>query len=70
MSIVKVIELIGNSSQNWEEATKIAVKNAAKTIKNIQSVYVKEQSAVVSGENLTEFRVIVKVSYLVEDSNS
>lgn len=63
MSIFKVIEVIATSENSWEEATRNAVKNASKTIKNIKSVYVKEQKAMVSGENITEFRVILKITF-------
>lgn len=65
MSVIKVIEIMANSSESWEDATKKAVKHAAKTVKNIKSVYVKEQSAIVNGENITEFRVNVKISFEV-----
>jgi len=65
MSIVKVIEILANSTESWEDATKKAVKHAAKTVKNIKSVYVKEQSALVNGENITEFRVNLKISFEV-----
>ena len=63
MSVIKVIEILANSTESWEDATKKAVKHAAKTVKNIKSVYVKEQSALVNGENITEFRVNVKISF-------
>ncbi len=65
MAIIKVVELMSNSRKGWEDATQNAVKHAAKTIKNIKSVYVKEQTAVVSGENITEYRVNVKISFEV-----
>ena len=65
MAIIKVVELMSNSSKGWEDATQNAVKHAAKTIKNIKSVYVKEQTAVVSGENITEYRLNVKISFEV-----
>ncbi|MBE7640712.1 MULTISPECIES: dodecin family protein [Salegentibacter] len=65
MSIIKVIEILANSTESWEDATKKAVKHASKTVKNIKSVYVKEQSALVNGENITEFRVNVKISFVV-----
>ncbi|WP_037317423.1 dodecin family protein [Salegentibacter sp. Hel_I_6] len=65
MSIIKVIEVLANSTEGWEDATKKAVKHAAKTVKNIKSVYVKEQSAIVNGENITEFRVNVKITFEV-----
>lgn len=63
MSIFKVIEVIATSENSWEEATRNAVKSASKTIKNIKSVYVKEQKAMVTGENITEFRVILKITF-------
>lgn len=63
MSIFKVIEVIATSENSWEEATRNAVKNASKTIKNIKSVYVKEQKAMVTGENITEFRIILKITF-------
>lgn len=66
MSIIKVIEVIASSEKGWEEATKNAVKEASKTVKNIKSVYVKDQTAVVVGENVTEFRVILKISFEVQ----
>lgn len=63
MSIFKVIEVIATSENSWEEAARNAVKSASKTIKNIKSVYVKEQKAMVTGENITEFRVILKITF-------
>lgn len=68
MSVIKVVEILANSSTGWEDAAQNAVKHAAKTIKNIKSVYVKEQTAVVSGENITEYRVNLKISFEVSDS--
>lgn len=65
MSVIKVIELLANSKKSWEDAAQNAVTHAAKTIKNIKSVYVQEQTAVVTGENITEYRVNVKISFEV-----
>ncbi len=67
MAIVKVIEVMAVSTKSWEDAAKIAVKTAAKTINNIKSIYVKEQLAAVNGENITEYRVILKLSFVVLD---
>ena len=65
MPIIKVIEVMSTSSESWEDAAKNAVKHAAKTVKNIKSVYIKDQSARVQGENLTDYRVNVKISFEV-----
>ncbi|MBC9797800.1 dodecin family protein [Sinomicrobium weinanense] len=66
MAVLKVIELMSNSSESWEDATQKAVSQASKTIKNIKSVYVQDQSAMVSGDRVTEYRVNVKITFEVE----
>ncbi len=66
MAVLKVIEVLANSTESWEDATKNAVKEASKTVKNIRSVYIKEQSCLVDGENITNYRVNVKISFEVK----
>ena len=66
MAVLKVIEILSNSDKSWEDATKKAVREASKTVKNIKSVYVQEQSAMVDGNDVTEFRVNVKITFEVK----
>lgn len=66
MSVLKVIEVMASSPDSWEDAAAQAVAQAAKTLKGIRSVYVKEQSAVVTGDKISEYRVTVKISFSVE----
>jgi len=66
MAIMKVIEVMANSSESWEDASRNAVAQAAKTVKNIQSAYVREQSMVVNNNDVTEFRVNVKITFQVD----
>ena len=65
MSVMKVIEVLSNSDKSWEDATKKAVKEASKTVKNIKSAFVQSQSVVVNGDNVTEFRVNLKIAFEV-----
>ena len=65
MAVMKVIEILANSSKSWEDATKKAVKEASKSVKNIKSVFVQSQSAVVNGDEVTEFRVNLKITFEV-----
>jgi len=65
MAVLKVIEVLANSDNSWEDATRKAVKEASKTVKNIKSVYIKEQSAIVKGDDVTEFRVNLKLTFEV-----
>lgn len=63
---MKVIEVLSNSDKSWEDATKKAVKQASKSVKNIKSVFVQSQSAVVDGDDVIEFRVNLKVTFEVK----
>ena len=62
---MKVIEILANSEKSWEDATKKGVKHAAKSLKNIKSVFVQSQSAVVVDNDVTEFRVNLKITFEV-----
>ena len=66
MSVLKVIEVLSNSNKSREDATRKAVAQASKSVKNIKSVYVKEQSAIVIDDEITEFRVNVKLTFEVK----
>lgn len=66
MAILKVIEVLANSDKSWEDATKKAVAHASKSVKNIRSVYVNEQSATVNDGEVSEFRVNVKITFEVK----
>ncbi len=66
MAVLKVIEVLSNSDKSWEDATKKAVKEASKTLNNIRSVYVQDQSAIVNGDDVTEFRVNLKLTFEVK----
>jgi flavin-binding protein dodecin len=66
MAIVKIIELVGSSPKSWEDATKNALAEAAKTIKNIKSIYVKRCNAKVENNKIVEYRAVVKIAFVVE----
>lgn len=65
MSVLKVIEILANSSESWEDATQNAVAQAAKSVNKIRSVYVSEQSATVDNGKIAEYRVNVKITFEV-----
>jgi len=65
MAILKVIEVLANSNKGWEDAAKKAVEQASKSVKNIRSVYIKEQSATVKNGELDDYRVNVKITFEV-----
>jgi len=64
--VAKVIELIGSSPKGWDEAAQNAVKEAARTIRNIRGVYLKECTAKVKEDRIVEYRSVVKISFVVD----
>ena len=66
MAILKVIEELANSEKSWEDATKKAVEQASKSVKNIRSVYIQDQSASVKDGEVNDFRVNVKITFEVK----
>jgi hypothetical protein len=66
MTTVKIIELIGSSPNNWEDAVKNALAEAAKTVINIKSIYVKSCKARVENNKIVEYRAVVKIAFVVE----
>jgi dodecin len=70
MSIVKMVELSSQSPDSWEDATRQAVARAAQTLRNIRSVWVKEFEAVVENDQVTQFRVILKIAFQLDDGTS
>jgi flavin-binding protein dodecin len=67
MPIVKIIEVIGTSSNSFDEAADNAVTEAAKSVKNIQSVYVKEMQGKVEGNKIVSYGVNAKISFMVDN---
>ncbi|MDY0781282.1 dodecin family protein [Tenacibaculum sp. IB213877] len=66
MAVMKVIEVLANSDKSWEDATKKAVKQASKSVKNIKSAFVQSQSVVVNDDDVSEFRVNLKITFEVK----
>lgn len=68
MSVAKVIELMAESGESWEDAAREVVKEASKTVENIKSVYIKDMQAIVDGEKITKYRINAKVTFIVKDN--
>lgn len=65
--VLKTIEIMGESPESWEVAVKDVVKTAAKTVKGIKSVWVKDMSAEVGDDgSLKAYRVNCKITFEVQ----
>lgn len=66
MATMKVIEIMSESTESWEDATQSGVSDVCKSVNGVNSVWVKDQSAVVEDGKITKYRVKLKVSFSVQ----
>lgn len=67
MAVLKVIEIMADSEKSWKDAAENAVAQASKTVKNIKSVWIKDQDALVKNGKIAQYRVVTKITFAVED---
>lgn len=67
MSVAKVIEISAASPSSFEDAVRRGIETASKTIKNIQGAWISEQKIRVKDGAVTEFRVAMRVSFVLSD---
>ena len=67
MSVLKAVEILGNSQVSWEDAVDQVIKESSKTIKNIKSVYIHDMQAVVKDNKVSEYRINTKVTFGILD---
>lgn len=67
MSVAKVTEIIASSDKSFEDAIRQGIARADKTLKNIRGAWIKEQKVVVDKGKITEYRVAMKVSFVLAD---
>jgi len=64
-SIAKVIEISAESPSSFEDAIENGIQKASQTVQNIKSAWVKEQEAKIENGKVSQYRVMLKVTFLV-----
>ena len=67
MSIAKTSEISASSSKSFEDAIRKGIKRFGKTIKQVEGAWIKEQKVVVTDNEVSEFRVTMKVTFVLDD---
>ena len=67
-SVYKVIELVGTSTESWEDAARNAVETAARSLKNLRIVEVKKLDMRLDDGKVAAYRARVSVSFKLEGS--
>ena len=66
MSIAKVTEVTASSTVSFEDALKQGIARADKTLNNVEGAWVQEQKVVVRNGEIAEYRVNMKVTFVLE----
>lgn len=67
MSVAKVTELTASSPKSFEAAIESGLSRASKTLDGIQGAWISDQKVVWSGSNISEYRVTMKVTFVLHD---
>ncbi|NIR60776.1 MAG: dodecin domain-containing protein [Gammaproteobacteria bacterium] len=67
MSIARITEISATSPESFEHAVRNGVERASKSLRNVKGAWVKEQEVVVENGQATEFKVILKVTFILDD---
>lgn len=67
MSVAKVTEIISSSNESFDDAVNKGIKRAGKTLENVRSAWVKDLKVNVEKGKVTEYRVTMKVSFILKD---
>ena len=67
MSVAKVTEIIASSPESFDDAVNKGIERAGKTLENVRSAWVKDLNVVIEKGKITEYRVTMKVSFILKD---
>ncbi|MGI9621481.1 MAG: dodecin family protein [Acidimicrobiales bacterium] len=67
MTIARVTEVISSSPHSFEDATKVGVERAARTLQNVKGAWVQDQKVEVANGLISEYRVTLKITFVLND---
>jgi flavin-binding protein dodecin len=66
MSVARITEISATSEKSFEDAIQQAIQRATATLRNVRSAWIKEQEVQVEGNRITAYKVIMKVTFVLE----
>jgi len=67
MAVAKITEISATSKESFNDALNAGVARANKTLKNVKSVWVKDQQADIENGKIAQYKVLLKVTFVLED---
>jgi flavin-binding protein dodecin len=68
MTVAKVIEITSSSKKSFDDAMAIGIAKASDSLSDIQGAWIQEQKVVVSKGKITEYRVNMKLTFVLKDA--
>lgn len=69
MSVARVTEITASSTKSFEDAIKSGIERAEQTLHNLRGAWVQEQKIVIDGGKIAEYRVNMKVTFVLDDGS-
>lgn len=66
MAIAKIVEVNSSSVKSFEDAIQSGITKVTETVKNVQGAWVNEQKVIIKDNKISEYRVNLKISFLVD----
>jgi hypothetical protein len=66
MAVAKVIEISAASNESFEDAVAAGISKAGETVRNIHAAWVNEQQVTVKDGKIDEYRVDLKVTFVLD----
>ena len=66
MAIAKVVVVTSSSQKSFEDAIQTGISKVTETVKNVQGAWINEQKVIIQDNKITEYRVNLKISFLVD----
>jgi flavin-binding protein dodecin len=67
MTVARTTEISASSEKSFEDAVRKGIKRFSKTINHVEGAWVKEQKVVVNDGDVSEYRVTMKVTFVLDD---
>lgn len=65
-SVAKMIEISADSEKNFDDALAVGIQEACDTLRNVRSVWIKDQEVIISGSAPKVYRLHLKVTFALE----
>ncbi len=67
MGVARVTEITASSPTSFDDALRAGIARAARTLKNVEGAWIQDQKVIVSDGQISEYRVNIKVTFVLEE---